>query len=216
MNDSEQVQQVFKHSGMATKMKGKFILDHNYIGTGKVRNEISPSRNTSDKTRFLSKEALTQRYAVAPPKNQDDDDDDFSFMESHRDAFSRFDGKSILKTANNQHHHHRHISKDSAYNLNSLSRRVHTEDNTMLTKADARKWLYPDLKEGGSGFDNKNWVSNSININFQYIIRFLVTLARQGQKLYSLLKQSEFQLDLPIIEKRDQYLFLTSLNNHKL
>lgn len=153
MTHSEETEhQVFKHSGMATKMKGKFILDHNYIGTGKVRNEISSSRSPRDKVRFLSKEALSNKYAVIPPRSEDDDD--FSFIESHRDIFSKFDGKSILKAANNKQHH-RHISKDS--DPSSLSRRVQTESDSLLSKADARKWLYPELKEM-NGFEQKNWV----------------------------------------------------------
>lgn len=156
---------MFKHSGLASKMKGKFILETNFISGLKVRYDSQNHTPMKEAGKFFTKETIMGKYSVMPKKFQTEDD--LSFLdEKKKDSFSRAGERSILRTANGNSRQTRRSNMKgvSMFNGQREMLKNSVDEDASLTKEDVRRWLYPDLDGNHSGFEKKVWVMEMIGV----------------------------------------------------
>ena len=158
MDESEL--RVFKHSGLASNMKGKHILEHNFISGDKVRYDSPSALSSQGPFRFLSADKISGKYGLG--KARLGSDDDLSFLE--QPSIKKFD-RPILKTSQNADRRGTKLikSKVSIFDprdKNSKLYKTIADDDSNMTKADVRRQLFPELLEMEDTFDQRSWVND--------------------------------------------------------
>jgi len=150
-------------------MKGKHILEHNFISSDKVRYDSPSALRSQGPFRFLSADKMAGKYGLGRARLGSDDD--LSFLE--QPSIKKFD-RPILKTSQNAERRGTKLikSKVSIYDprdKNSKLYKTITDDDSLMTKADVRRQLFPELLEIEDSFDKRSWVSNLRDVDLQFI-----------------------------------------------
>jgi len=150
---------VFKHSGLASKMKGKYILDHNFIHPGRLPYDSQNGSALKNGVKLLTNEALISKYNILPRKLQLQDE--LSFLQPDplyagdqsplKTSFAT--SRKILKTQNKKRVSIYDPQKDRRMNLYS------EDEDAAMSKEDLRRQLFPELTDLETGFEKKTWVS---------------------------------------------------------
>jgi len=161
-NLDESELRVFKHSGLASNMKGKHILEHNYISADKVRYDSPSSLGPKSPYRFLSTDNIIGKYGLG--KARLGNEDDLSFLEQPN--IKKFD-RSILKTSQIAERRGVKFSKSKVSIFDPREResrffKTNIEDDSLMTKADVRRQLFPELLEIEDSFEKRSWIPGQL------------------------------------------------------
>jgi len=153
---------VFKHSGLASKMKGKYILEHNFIHPGKVHYDSQNASHLKNGMKPITSEALISKYNILPRKLQLQDE--LSFLQQDPSGVDYSPLKTSFATSRKILKGLKNKKRVSIYDPSSNRMQYYgDDDDASLTKEDVRRQLFPELTDIEVGFEKKIWVPGSMS-----------------------------------------------------